>query len=83
MRYPILDLARHTKTTLDIDESLITSVLNNSHGQPTMSDEDTKLAILSLLLTCKRQQTVIDELVDSVNEMRTPKKRSIKHPFKK
>lgn len=73
MRYPALDLAPYTKTTLDIDETLINAALSHSHGQPTMSDEDVKLAILSLLNTCKRQQTVIDELVNCVNEMRAPK----------
>lgn len=78
-----IDLAKYTKTTLDIEETLITRVLENSHGQPTMSDEDVKLAILSLLNTCKVQQTIIDEIVIVVNDMREPKKSRIKNPFKK
>lgn len=78
-----IDLAKYTKTTLDIENTLITSVLENSHGQPTMSDEDMKLALLSLLNTCKVQQTIIDELVIVVNDLREPDKRSIRHPFKK
>jgi len=73
MRTPKLDYAKYTKTTLDIDDSLIAKVLENSKGQPTMSDEDVKLAILSLFMTCKRQQEIIDELVPVVNDLRTPK----------
>lgn len=78
MKTPKLDLAKFTKTTLDIEETLITKVLENSHGQPAMSDEDVKLAILSLLNTCKVQQTIIDELVIVVNDMRAPKQKKFR-----
>lgn len=73
--YPILDLAKYIDTTLDIDNTLIVDALKNSAGLPTMSEEDTKIAIVSLLNTCTRQQNVIDELVDCVNELRAPKKK--------
>lgn len=73
--YPNLDLARFTKTTLDVDNTLANAVLENSYGQPTMSDEDVKIAILSLINTCRTQQEVIDELVTCVNELRAPKKK--------
>jgi hypothetical protein len=53
--YPRLDYARFTPTTLDIEESLIVQVLKNSKGERTMSDEDVKLALLSLFSTCKFQ----------------------------
>ncbi len=76
MYYPILE---YTKTvqhpTFYIEETLIIQVLKNSYGEPTMSDDDVKLAILSLFNTCKTQQAYIDELVDCVNELRTPKKK--------
>lgn len=78
----ILDYSRYTETTLDIDNTLAAAVLEHSHGNPTMSDEDVKVAIVSLLLTCKRQQTVIDELVSEVNDLREIK-RFIRNPFKK
>lgn len=81
-KYPKLDYAQFTSTTLAIDETLIARVLENSHGQPTMSDKDVKLAILSLLYTCKHQQSIIDELVNCVNELREPKKK-FWHRFKK
>lgn len=74
-RYPKLDYARFTPNTLDIEQTLIVSVLKQSQGQRTMSDEDVKLAILSLFNTCKTQQQLIDELVDCVNEIREPKKK--------
>ena len=74
--YPRLDYARFTPTTLDIEESLIVQVLKNSKGERTMSDEDVKLALLSLFSTCKFQQELIDELVNCVNELRKPKKKS-------
>jgi len=73
--YPQLDYARFTPTTLDIEETLVVSALKQSQGQRTMSDEDVKLAILSLYCTCKTQQGIIDELVGAVNEMREPKKK--------
>lgn len=73
--YPNLDLAKFTKTTLDVDNTLAAAVLDNSHGLPTMSDKDMKIAIVSLINTCRTQQEVIDELVNAVNEMRAPKKK--------
>lgn len=78
----ILDYARFAKTTLDIDNTLAAAVLENSAGLPTMSDEDMKIAIVSLLNTCTRQQAVIDELVTEVNELRDIK-RHFRLPFKK
>lgn len=72
--YPILDLAAHTETTLDVDNTLAVAVLSNSAGLPTMSDEDMKIAIVSLINTCTCQQAVINELVTYVNEQRSPKK---------
>lgn len=78
-RYPKLDYARFTPNTLDINETLIVSVLKQSQGQRTMSDEDVKLAILSLFNTCMTQQQLIDELVDCVNEIREPKKKFWQH----
>lgn len=78
----ILDSARYTETTLDIDNTVAVAVLQNSAGLPTMSDEDMKLAIVSLINTCTRQQAVIDELVTEVNELRDIK-RHFRLPFKK
>ena len=80
MRTPKLDLARFTDTTLDVNETLAVAVLANSAGFPTMSDEDMKIAIISLINTCTQQQSVIDELVSVVNELREPKPRR-KFPF--
>jgi hypothetical protein len=71
--HPNLDLAKHTKTTLDVNNTLAAAVLENSYGQPTMSDNDVKVAIISLLNTCRTQQEVIDELVDYVNKQRALK----------
>lgn len=76
--YPILDLAKYTETTLDIDNSFAVAVLENSQGLPTMSDEDMKIAIVSLINTCTRQQAVIDELVNCVNELRETTKKTRK-----
>lgn len=73
--YANLDFAKYTKTTLDVDNTLANAVLENSHGHPVMSAEDTKIAIVSLLNTCKRQQEIIDELVSCVNEQRNTKKK--------
>lgn len=73
--YPNLDLANYTETTLDVNNTLAAAVLQNSHGDPTMSDNDVKIAIISLLNTCRTQQEVIDELVNYVNEQRAPKTR--------
>ena len=73
--YPKLDFARFTPNTLDIEQTLVVHALKQSQGQPTMSDEDVKLAILILYNTCTTQQQLIDELVDCVNEMRQPKKK--------
>lgn len=78
----ILDYAKYTETTLNIDNTLAVAVLANSAGLPTMSDEDMKIAIVSLINTCTRQQAVIDELVTEVNTLREIK-RFIRHPFKK
>ena len=75
MRYRKLDLAKFTETTLDVDNTLAVAVLANSAGLPTMSDEDMKIAIISLINTCRTQQEVIDELVNCVNELRAPKKK--------
>lgn len=77
MYYTRLEVGRHT-TLLNVDDTLISAVLENSHGKPTMSDEDVKLALLSLLNTCRTQQYIINELVGCVNELRTPKKKSWK-----
>lgn len=78
--YPQMDYMQnvHPHKPFDIEETLIVAVLKNSHGQPTMSDEDVKLALLSLFNTCKTQQNIIDELVECVNDLRTPKKRGWK-----
>lgn len=83
--YPKLDLAKYTTNSkLDVDNTLARAVLKNSEGDPTMSDEDTKVAIVSLLNTCRVQQQFIDELVECVNEMRAAKpKRKLKFPFRK
>ncbi len=78
----ILDYSKYTETTLNVDDTLAAAVLKNSHGNPTMSDEDVKIAILSLLMTCKRQQSVIDELVVEVNTLRETT-RKFRFPFKK
>ena len=74
MLYPVLDYSRHTPLAFDIENTLVVDVLKNSHGEPTMSDEDVKLAVLSLFNTCKTQQHIIEELVECVNELRTPKR---------
>lgn len=80
-KYPTLDFARYQETTLDVHETLAVAVLQNSAGLPTMSEEDMKIAIISLINTCTKQQTVIDELVNCVNELRdtTKTKRTKKH----
>jgi len=70
-----LDFAKNTGKTLEVEDSMITHVLQNSFGEPTMSNEDVKLAVLSLYNTCKVQQEYIDELVNCVNELRAPKKK--------
>lgn len=79
MKYPRLDFARHTDTTLDIEETMLVQALHHSRGLRVMSEEDVKLAILSLYNTCKTQQAVIDELVVCVNELREPKKKPFWH----
>ena len=77
MYYPQLDYARnvHPRKPFDIEETLIVQVLKNSQGQRTMSEDDVKLAVLSLFCTCKTQQALIDELVECVNDLRRPKKK--------
>ena len=83
-RFPNLDLARYTETSLDVHNTLAAAVLDKSNGFPTMSDEDMKIAIVSLINTCRAQQRVIDELVTYVNDERAPKpKKKIRIPFKK
>ena len=74
--YPRLDYAKNIDhPVFDIEDTLLINVLRNSYGQPTMSNEDVKLAILSLYNTCKTQQQLIDELIECINDLRTPKKR--------
>lgn len=68
--YPLLDYAKHVDTAFDVDRTLAVAVLKNSAGLPTMSNEDMKIAIISLINTCSSQQKVIDELVSCVNDLR-------------
>lgn len=80
-KYPRLDYARYTETTLKVQETLAADSLKNSYGSPTMSEEDVKTAIVSLLMINERQQVIIDELVRCVNELRDTAKtrRTKKH----
>jgi hypothetical protein len=77
MHYPRMDHAKavHPRRPFDIEETMLVAALKHSQGSPTMSDEDVKIGLLSLLSTCKFQQELIDELVQCVNELRTPKKK--------
>ena len=71
---PTLDLlAVVPGVSLDVTNTMAQYVLENSKGETTMSNEDMKIAIVSLLHTCTVQQKMIDELTTRVNAKRTEK----------
>jgi hypothetical protein len=66
-----------TKMT-DSETTSLNTTLGHSMGQPEMSAEDTKLALLDLKGLCAEQKKMIDFLVKEVTEL---KKNQIKNPF--
>lgn len=63
-----LEFANHAhKMTNEFHTSHLSSILENSKGEPEMSTTDMKLAILSLISIVKSQEEIIQKLVSEAN----------------
>jgi len=76
MDLPTSDAAYVEMTALASSMEYFEAYLNNSHGEPTMSVEDTKLCIVALNQALKYQMLVNLNLISRIEELEEkPKKR--------
>lgn len=79
-----LDFAFTTRgPVLDHELALFEACLKNSKGEPSMSPEDTKLALLALQGLAKNQLELIDALRREIAELKKPKKTIFQKLFRK
>ena len=68
---------------LDHELALIDASLKQSSGEPSMSPEDVKLAVLALQGLAKNQLELIDALHREIRELKKPKKTIIQKLLRK